>query len=135
MTDKKSTHPLFKLTPTQKKHYETVRWLYMDGPKVLRNGREHPPVEKNRQTGRSTLLMAVLLEIAMERRGAWVRVCDPYSLDNDVSRSVDETSYLNLKRCLQTGMVGGTQAPKLLDLTFEFNDHRRAFRCMSQAER
>lgn len=70
------------LRKEQLRHYNSVKWLLTDGPHEKRE--ELPaPVQRHRQTGRSTLMAIIFIEEAMERPGKPIRIFDHY--DNKVS--------------------------------------------------
>jgi len=68
-----------KFSPKQKASATAVRWLLNDGKKSYVNGVTH---NKNRQTGRSLVMLSLIIEKALKERGKPVPIIDHTVLSN-----------------------------------------------------
>lgn len=76
------------LNRTQRKHYLSIKWLLIDGDLKTASKKE-----KNRQTGRSTLMQLIFVELAMSRPGQPI-----WWFDHIPGSSMRWAAYENFKR-------------------------------------
>lgn len=65
-----------KLNTKQKSYLPAVKWILTDGPKT--KPFHGSKLEKHRQTGRTFLMLTVLVEKALKNRGIPVRIFDHF---------------------------------------------------------
>jgi hypothetical protein len=83
-----------KFSKQQKRHATALRWLLTDGK-----------AQKNRQTGRTTLFLALAVERALKNKGREIILADPAMIQHGQWHAMTKNMLLNLNHMLKRSAI------------------------------